>query len=94
MNNFLQVIPSVKTDCAHSYIIKNTAYDKVIKKLSSIETTTDDMLLHMMFQEKNLKSYTYFPFMTHSMSSNSYIWNTPAGHNIKNESKNYFKNKV
>jgi len=93
-HNFLQVVPSVKTDCTHSYIINKNSYDKVIKKLLSMKTTTDDLYNDMILHEKNLKSYTFYPFVTHSNSSYSYIWEKSAGHNIKNESKLYFKDKL
>lgn len=92
IHTFAQIIPSVRTDCLHSYMVHNTAYDKIIKKFDTKITTADDMIIDMIFREKNLISYTYFPFVTHSNSSYSYIWNKTAGHNIKNESKNYFKN--
>jgi len=93
-NQFPQVIPSPWTDCLHSYIVKDTAYDKIIKKFDKKETTADDMILDMIIRKQTLKSYSYFPYVTHANSSYSYIWNKAAGHNIKNESKNYFKNKL
>jgi len=93
-HTFLQVVSSVRTDCLHSYVVNHTAYDKIINKMETLITTADDMIIDMIFREKNLKSYTYFPFVTHANSSYSYIWNKAAGHNIKNESKNYFINKL
>lgn len=92
--SFTQLIPSVRTDCLHSYMINKSAYDKIITKYKTFITTTDDMIIDMIFREKNLISYTYFPFVTHANSNYSYIWNKAAGHNIKNESKNYFANKI
>jgi GR25 family glycosyltransferase involved in LPS biosynthesis len=93
-NKFPQVIPSPWTDCLHSYIIRNTAYDKILEKFEKKETTADDMIIDMYFRKKILKSYSFFPYVTHSNSSYSYIWNKSAGHNIKNESQNYFINKI
>jgi GR25 family glycosyltransferase involved in LPS biosynthesis len=93
-NKFPQVISSPWTDCLHTYMVKNTAYNKIIDKLEKMETTADDMILDLIFRKKTLKSYSYFPYVTHSNSNYSYIWNKSAGHNIKNESKNYFKNKI
>ena len=90
----LQVIPSPRTNCSHSYMINHSAYDKIINKMKTQITTADDMIIDMIFREKSLKSYSYFPYITHANSSYSYIWNKSAGHNIKNESKNYFKNKI
>ncbi|NJO89539.1 MAG: hypothetical protein HC831_11765 [Chloroflexia bacterium] len=88
--SFMQLIPSGRTDCTHSYMINKSAYDKVIKKLLSMKTTTDDLYNHMILTERNLISFSFFPYVTHSNSSYSYIWNKAAGHNIKNESKNYY----
>jgi hypothetical protein len=93
-HNFLQIVPSVMTDCTHSYILRNTAYDKVIKKLLSMRSTTDDLYNDMILNEKNLKSYTFYPFVTHSNSSYSYIWEKSAGHNIKNMSQYFFKDRL
>lgn len=94
VNPFPHLIPSPRTDCTHSYILNSPAYDKVIEKLESLATTTDDLYNHMILAEGRLKSYSFFPYVTHANSSYSYIWNKSAGHNIKNESKNYFKDKI
>ena len=91
---FAQTISSVRTDCAHSYIVKSSAYDKILEKFNTMITTTDDMIIDMIFRDRNLISYTYFPFVTYANSSYSYIWDKTAGHNAKNESKNYFVNKI
>lgn len=77
----------------HSMIIRQLAYDKLIKKLSQFETATDDIYTHAI-RSGLITSYTYYPFVTHANSDYSYIWNKAAGHNIKNESKNYFKDKI
>ena len=62
LNSFLNIIPSVWSDETPGYIIKNSAFDKMIKILSSLETTTDDMINKSIFEYSNLKSYMYFPF--------------------------------
>ena len=58
----MNIIPSVWSDETPGYIIKNSAFDKMIKILSSLETTTDDMINKSIFEYSNLKSYMYFPF--------------------------------
>jgi len=93
-NKFPQVISSPWTDCLHTYMVRDIAYDKILEKFEKAETTADDMILDLIFRKGKLKSYSYFPYITHSNSSYSYIWNKSAGHNIKNESKNYFLNKI
>jgi glycosyl transferase family 25 len=77
----------------HSMIINQVAYDKIIAKLEKFETTTDDIYMDMI-SKKYINSYTYYPFITYANSSYSYIWNKAAGHNIKNESRNYFVDKI
>ena len=90
----LQIIPSVRTNCTHSYMVRNTAYDKMIEKLSSMETTPDDLITHLIFHEKKIKSYTFYPFTTYVNTTYSYIWDKNAAHNVVNSSKTYFVNKL
>lgn len=87
------VVKSGPVEQTHSMIINNNSYDKIINKLEKFETTTDDIYMDMI-SKKYINSYTYYPFVTYANSSYSYIWNKSAGHNIKNESKNYFKDKI
>lgn len=90
---FPNVIKTSGMQQTHSMIIKQSAYDKVIEKLNKFETATDDIYTDMI-TKGCLISYTYYPFVTHANSDYSYIWNKAAGHNVKNESKYYFKNKI
>jgi GR25 family glycosyltransferase involved in LPS biosynthesis len=62
LKTFLTVRPSVWTDCNYAYLVKNSAYEKYITKLSSLTTTTDDMTNKFIFEENGMISYTYFPF--------------------------------
>lgn len=81
-----------KVSGAYSFLLKNTAYDKVIKKLTSIETTTDDMYEKMILN-RELISYIFFPFLTYPIVEDSYIWET-SGNKIPHASVKYFKNKL
>ena len=62
LKTLLIVRKSVWTDCNYAYLVKNTAYEKYIQKLSSLTTTTDDMTNKFIFEENGMISYTYFPF--------------------------------
>lgn len=90
---FPAVVKSGPVEQTHSMIINKNSYDKIINKLEKFETTTDDIYMDMI-SKKYINSYTYYPFVTYANSSYSYIWDKAAGHNIKNESKNYFKDKI
>jgi glycosyl transferase family 25 len=90
---FPNVIESTLMQQTHSMIINEIAYNKIIEKLNKFETTTDDIYSDML-TKKELKSYTYYPFVTYANSDHSYIWGKTAGHNIKNESRHYFKDKI
>jgi len=90
---FPTVIKTSGMQQTHSMIIKQSAYNKVIEKLNKFETATDDIYTDMI-TKGYLVSYTYYPFVTHANSDYSYIWNKAAGHNVKNESKYYFKDKI
>lgn len=90
---FAHVVKNEAMQQTHSMIIRQIAYDKLIEKLSKFETATDDIYTHAI-RTGLLTSYTYYPFVTHANSDYSYIWNKAAGHNIKNESKNYFISKL
>lgn len=86
----MNVVPSVFTECTHSMIIRNIAYDKVIDYLKKFETTTDDS--YNVLIGNGLKSYTFYPFVTYAEDDFTYIWD----HELKREhkSKQYFKNKL
>jgi GR25 family glycosyltransferase involved in LPS biosynthesis len=83
---------------AFSYMVNSTAYSKIIKYATSFMTTFDDMMMHMIKQEK-LNGYTYFPFMTFHNANDSYVWSETPGHINHNNtnmhsSYKYFKNKL
>lgn len=89
--DFAHVEPTVFTECTHSMLIKNVAYDKIINKLSLFETTTDD-IYNSIIRDKQLISYTYYPFVSYANDNFTYIWN----HELKREhkSKQYFRNHI
>jgi len=88
----LHIEPSGIIDCIPITMYRNTAYNKVISYLEKFETTADDAIINMIFNKKNLKSYTYFPFAGYVDDNYTYIWN----HELEREhkSKKYFKNKL
>jgi len=88
---FLNVVPSIFTECTFSMLIKNSAYDKIINKLSLFETTTDDIYNNML-AKKDLISYTYYPFVSYSDDDFTYIWDKKLSR--EHGSKRYFKNKI
>lgn len=85
------VIPSPKVECTHSMVIRDTAYDKIINKLETFGTTTDD-LYNDMIAKSELKSYTLFPFVSYPKDEYTYIWE----HNITREhmSKRFYKERL
>ena len=85
------VEPTIFTECTFSMLIRNTSYDKIINKLSKFETTTDDMY-NDMISKNELKSYTYYPFVTYSDDDYTYIWDLTVTRIHK--SKQYFKNSI
>jgi len=91
------IIPSPKMVGAFSYMVNKSAYKKISNYCTSFMTTFDDMIMHMIDQKK-LKSYTYFPFMTFHNANGSYVWGTKPGHishsNNMHSSYKYFKNKI
>jgi len=83
---------------AFTYIVNNTAYDKVINYCMSFMTTFDDMIMHMVNQQK-LKSYAYFPFMSFHNADESFVWDgKKPGHlahkNNMHSSYSYFKSDI
>lgn len=88
---FANVVRTIFTECTHSMLIKNTAYDKVIEKLFLFETTTDDMY-NSIISDNNLNSYTYYPFIIYANDDFTYIWDKQIKRTHK--SKLYFKNKL
>jgi len=90
---FPNVIKTNGVQQTHSMIINKNAYDKVIEKLEKFETAADDAYMDMI-AKNDLISYTYYPFVTYANSDYSYIWNKAVGHNVKNESRYYFKDKI
>lgn len=90
--NITQLLPVTsqlvsRVDTTAAYIVKKTAYDKIIKKLSSLETTPDDLITHMILKENNLKSFLYLPFPIYIKNESSYIWNVK---NLKDHQSKYF----
>jgi glycosyl transferase family 25 len=88
---FLNVVPTIFTECTHSMLIRDIAYNKIISYLSKFETTTDDSYNNMISKE-TLKSYTYYPFVTYAYDPFTYIWE----HKLErvHPSKKYFKNRI
>ena len=94
LKTFLSVKKSVYTDCTYAYMVKNTAYDKLIAKYTSLETTTDDLLNNLIFTDETLTSYTYFPFC---VCANTNIGSANRGGEMMakdHPSVQYFKNKI
>jgi len=92
------VLPSPKMVGAFSYIVNRLAYAKITRFATSMMTTYDDMIMHMVDQGK-LKSYVYFPFMTFHDANESLVWDgKDPGHLAHEEnmhsSHKYFKNRV
>ena len=87
---FMNVVPSVFTECTHSMIIRNTSYDKVIDYLGKFETTTDDS--YNVLIKNGLKSYTFYPFVTYANDDYTYIWDEKLKREHK--SKQYFRNRL
>jgi len=85
------VVPTIFTECTFSMLIRNIAYDKIINRLSKFETTTDD-IYNDMITKNELKSYTYYPFVTYSNDDYTYIWDLNVTRVHK--SKQYFKNSM
>lgn len=90
----MQVLPSVYTNCTFAYMVRDTAYTKLIAKISSLETTTDDLINNFIFTDKGMISYTFFPFPVagnSEITSNTYVGLKP----MKNHpSEVYFKNRM
>jgi len=92
------LIEAPKMVGAFSYMVHNKAYSKVARFTSSLLTTFDDMVMHMV-EQKKLKSCAYFPFMTYHNANDSTVWDgTTPGHLAHNDnihsSYTYFKNKI
>jgi len=87
--SFMNVVPSIFTECTLSMIIRDTAYDKIIDYLNKFETTTDDSYNYLI-RSGQLTSYTFYPFVTYANDNFTYIWD----HKLTREhiSKQYFKN--
>ena len=89
------IIRSPKMVGAFAYLVKKSAYDKIINYCSSFMTTFDDMVMHMI-DKKQLISYAYFPFVSFHNADESFVWNgeTPghlAHKNNMHSSYSYFK---
>jgi GR25 family glycosyltransferase involved in LPS biosynthesis len=74
--------PSVYTNRTDGMIIRASAYDKVIRYLEGHWSTTDAMYSHLIVDknppikglDNNLRSYTYYPFVSIASDEYSYIW--------------------
>jgi len=82
----------VDTTCA--YMIRNTIYDKFIKKLTSFETTTDDLINHFIFRERQIKSFIYFPFVAYVTDNNNFSYISNVLNPKMHESKPFFAEKL
>ncbi len=91
MLEFMNVVPTIFTECTHSMIIRDNAYQKIINYLSKFETTTDDSYNHII-SSGGLKSYTFYPFVSYAYDEYTYIWDQKI--NREHSSKKYFKNKI
>jgi len=83
---------------AFSYMVHNRAYSRITRFTTSLLTTFDDMVMHMVSEGK-LKSYAYFPFMTFHNANDSTVWDgKDPGHlahdNTMHSSYKYFKNNI
>jgi GR25 family glycosyltransferase involved in LPS biosynthesis len=61
--NYMNILPSAWTSTTYGYVLKNTAYLTVIKKLSTLGSGPDELLNHAIFEDKAIKSYSYFPYV-------------------------------
>ena len=94
ITSMMNVRPSVWTDCTYAYIVRNTAYDKIVKGITSLETTTDDMINKLIFETDTIKSYTLFPF---AICANTSLGSANRGGEkmaSNHPSVKYFKNKM
>jgi len=91
------IIPAPAMVGAFTYMVNKSAYDKIINYCMSFMTTFDDMIMHMINQQK-LKSFAYFPFMSFHNANESFVWDKTPGHlthnNNMHSSYSYFKSKV
>ena len=90
------ITKSPKMVGAFSYMVNKNSYSKISKFTSSFMTTFDDLIMHMIDQQK-LLSYTYFPFMTFHNANESFVWGQEKqGHvtGTMHSSYKYFKNKI
>lgn len=89
--SFMNIIESTFCDCITAYLVRDTAYDKILNYYSFFWTTADDMIAQMI-KEGRLKSYTFYPYVVYSGDEFSYIWDQP----IKREhpSKKFFRNEM
>src|ERR1035437_9639744 len=95
--NLIQLFPSTReklsrVDGTCAFMIRNIAYDKFSVKLSSLETTPDDLINHFIFLEKQVKSYIYFPFVAFVNDEYTYIGETK--NNRVHPSKQFYIEKL
>jgi GR25 family glycosyltransferase involved in LPS biosynthesis len=86
------LIPSFKISGAYSFMIKSSAYDKVINKLRTLTTTSDD-LYEQLILSKQLKSFIYFPLFVYPLQGYSYIWEEDGKYE-EHPSKEVWKDKL
>jgi len=79
-----------KVSGAYAYILRNTAYDKVLGELSLMQYPTDDVF-EKLYNHQIIKSYIFFPFIAYPNIESSYIWNKSDPGKIHPSIK-YFKN--
>jgi GR25 family glycosyltransferase involved in LPS biosynthesis len=82
---------TINTDCmlgTHSYLLNETAYDKITNKLLEFNSSTDGEY-NILHKKKNIISYIHIPLMTYQYDGYSYI--TCSDKNMKNMTNKYYK---
>ena len=72
----------------HSYLLNETAYDKITNKLLEFNSSTDGEY-NILHKKKNIISYIHIPLMTYQYDGYSYI--TCSDKNMKNMTNKYYK---
>jgi len=88
--SYMHVVQSIFTECTHSMMIRDTAYDGIIDYLSKFETTTDDSYCQLI--KNGLTSFTFYPFVSYVLDDYTYIWNHEITRSHK--SKIYFRDTI
>jgi GR25 family glycosyltransferase involved in LPS biosynthesis len=87
------VIPSTfKISGSYAYILRKTIYDKAINTLENSNLPVDDAFEKIIYVNRQINSYIFFPFLAYPDISYSYIWET--GGDKQHPSIKYFKDKL